>query len=407
MRPNLMLQTDNHDLTVGIFDSFEAAGIGRDEWDHFVSNVAGDIYVTFDWCRIWWRHYGQGRRLRLFVFRAGNGVVGLAPMFIEHVWLGPIGLKMAKRVGADFALTIFALPLAANYAERACHELIMTLIEGENCDAVWFGIMPGNDATADRLRELCRIHCGRLMILRDVPEGPHTVFGLPDSFEVFVANLNKRQRQNYRRDINLLSKSFKVEKDVVRDPLDLSRALETFKLLHDRQWRAEGKLGHFGDWPNSGAFNSDLVQELSRHGRCRVLRLFLDGRLVALQYAFVFGDCCYWRLPARAVDDGLARFGLGRIGLMQLIEAMIGEGVCRIEAGRGHYEYKVQLGGEELEARSIVIGTRRAGAALRSWLFFKLSDILHLVYYRIWRQRLAPRLRLSRPLWRIWIRCHL
>jgi CelD/BcsL family acetyltransferase involved in cellulose biosynthesis len=407
MPSNLMSQTDNHELTVGLFDSFEAAGISREEWDQFVLDVAGDIYVTYDWCRIWWRHYGQRRQLRLFVFRAGNGVVGIAPMFIEHVWLGPVGLKMAKRVGADFALTVFTLPVAADYAEKAYHELIMTLIEDENCDAVWFGIMPGNDATADRLRHLCRLHREQLMVLRDASEGPHTVFKLPESFDLYVAGLNKRQRQNYRRDINLLNKSFNVGKDVVREPSDLLDAFESFKLLHDRQWKAEGKLGHFGDWPNSVAFNNDLVLALSPHDRCRILRLLLDGRLVALQYVFLFGDSCYWRLPARIVDDGLARFGLGRIGLMQLIEGVIDEGFRRIEAGRGHYEYKLQLGGEELEARSIIIGTRRLGAALRTWLFFKLSDILHLVYYRIWFLRLAPRLRISRPLWRIWIRCHL
>ena len=34
--------------------------------------------------------------------------------------------------------------------------------------------------------------------------------------------------------------------------------------MHASQWAAEGKLGHFGDWPHSEAFNTDLVNELSR-----------------------------------------------------------------------------------------------------------------------------------------------
>jgi CelD/BcsL family acetyltransferase involved in cellulose biosynthesis len=393
------------ELTVSVFDSIEQSGLTREEWDQFVLAVEGSLYVSYDWCSIWWRYYGRGRRLRLFIFRDGVRLVGLAPMFIERLWLGPVRLKIAKRVGADFALTMFGLPLAHDHAQGAYRALIAALIEGEKCDAVWFGFMPGNDPTTSALRDACRSLEGAVIVARDAPAGPHTVFNLPSGFAAYLARLDKRQRQNHRRDSNLLNKNFAIRGDVVTDPAQAPAEFASFKAMHTAQWRMERKLGHFGDWPASEQFNADLVSQMSRLGRFRIVRLFADGNVVASQYAFVFGDCCYWRLPARAVTDGLERFGLGRLGLMQLVETMIAEGVRRIEAGVGHYDYKLRLGAEELSLRSILVVADRNSSALRARLFLKLSDVLHLVYYRVWFGRIAPHLPLPRrPLRRFWIR---
>src|SRR5579863_5124174 len=178
------------EFTVTVTESFEGAGITREEWDQLVLDVGGDLYITYDWCRIWWRHYGQERQLRLYIFREGSRLVGLAPMFFERVRLGPISLKLAKRVGADFALTIFGLPLAVDYAEIAYCELITRLIVGENCDAVWLGFMPGNDPTLKNLRAACRSLQEFVAVARDAPAGPHMLFHLPDSFESYVTSLS-------------------------------------------------------------------------------------------------------------------------------------------------------------------------------------------------------------------------
>src|SRR5262249_12977230 len=158
-----------------------------EEWDKFVQDIGGDIYVSFDWYRIWWRHYGKDRLLRIYVYRQGRDLVGLAPMFIERIRLGPISLKIAKRVGADFALTIFALPLSPAYGEPAYRDLVKRLIEDENCDAIWFGFTPGNDPTLPGLREACRSLQGLVTVARDTAAGPHTYFQLPGTFHDYLA----------------------------------------------------------------------------------------------------------------------------------------------------------------------------------------------------------------------------
>jgi len=377
------------------------------EWDDCISGLSGSLYVTHDWLRIWWRHYGRGRRLRIFQFRQAGRLVGLAPMFVETVRIGPVAIRLAKRVGADFALTMFALPLDPRFADLAYARIIAALIEDDRCAAIWFGFAPGDDATAAALPHACAMS-NVAALLGERAHVPHMRFMLPSAFDAYLAGLDKRQRQTYTRSRKLLEKDHDVRTVVVRDPVAAADAFARFRALHDAQWRAEGKLGHFGDWPGAAAFNADLVDAMARLGRLRIVDLVADGAVISSQYAFVFDDRCYWRLPARVIGSEWSRYSLGRLGLIQLIESVIGEGVTGIEAGMGHYGYKQQLGGEELLCKSAVVVSTRGGDARRVRLFLRMSDLLHLLYYRIWFLRLARWWPGRRgPLWRIWVRARL
>jgi CelD/BcsL family acetyltransferase involved in cellulose biosynthesis len=395
-------------LEVSVADSFEGAAVSTQEWDDFVLGVRGDIYMSFDWCRIWWRHYGRGRALHLFVYRENGRLVGLAPMFVERVRLGPVSLKIGKRVGGDHALTIFSLPIAPNYSERVYSHLLTSLIGAEKCDGVWIGLCPGDDPTIPGLEKAVSAHRGAVSLLRIPPTAPQTLFDLPATFDAYVKKLDSRQRQNYRRRLKLLGNAYRVDSEVISDPSRAEGSFADFLSAHARQWTAEGKLGHFGDWPLAVEFNSELVQSLSKSGRYRMLHLRADGAAISYQYGFVFGDRFYWRLPARTMEPGFERFGLGVLGLVQLIEAMTAEGVRSIEAGAGHYDYKIHFGGKEADTRSYLALANRPLVYSRFKLFAFFSNLLDLAYYRIWFKRLAPRLPLpSRPLWRTWIRSRL
>ena len=358
-----------------IAELFETTAVTRQEWDDFVLDLRGDIYMTYDWCRIWWRHYGQGRALRLFIFRESGRLVGLAPMFVERVRLGPVRLKFGKRVGADHALSIFSLPIAAEFVENVYLHVLSSFIIAERCDAVWIGFSPGDDPTLSGLRGAVSAQSERISMVRDASVGPHTVFSLPATFDAYLNGLDKRQRQNYRRQLKQLKGAFNVQSEVVSDPTRALKTFGDFQAAHARQWAAEGKLGHFGDWPGAVEFNSELIACLSKTGRFRMVCLRVDGAVVSYQYAFVYGRRCYWRLPARSPDPEFDRFGLGVLGLVQLIEIMIGEGVRAIEAGVGRYEYKLRFGGEEMNVHSCVILANRGSTLARYKLFSE--SVLH------------------------------
>jgi len=268
------------------------------------------------------------------------------------------------------------------------------------------GTLTESSGCAEEIHRVCRRRPGLAGIVRDTVLAPQTQFTLPESFDDYLAALDKRQRTNYRRDLNQLNRDFKLKMDVIKDPARAEAEFSAFKTMHDLQWQAQGKLGHFGDWPGARSFNWDLIKSLVRKGRLRMVRLLADDQVVSRQLCYRFGDCLYWRLPARVSDQKWDRYGLGRIGLISMIELAIGEGIKTIEAGIGHYDYKVKLGGVEMPLRSILVAANRKSSRLKARLFCRLADILHFFYYRVWFNRLAPRLPFisRRPLWRTWIR---
>ncbi len=392
-------------VTALVATSFEDAELSRDEWDDFVLDVGGSIFSSYDWCRIWWRHYGRGRSLRVFVFRKENRLVGLAPMFIERIWLGPTTIRIAKRLSADFPTDIFRLPVSVECASSIYNEIVFTLVETEKCDAVWFGFLPSEDPTLTSLRAAASIPGGPAVLARDAAAGVHSCFHIPGSFDAYVAGLGRNARQGYRRKLSLLNKAFEIEHRIVGDPADAPAEFLAFVAFHAKQWEAEGKPGHFGDWPNSAAFNQDLVRQFAELGRLRIMHQYANGNTIAMQYAFTFGANCYWRLPARSAEKDMERFSLGMLSLMQLLEQMSREGVRRVDGGPGHYDYKIQCGGRESEYLSVLVRSARSSSSVRVRLFVALADLIHLAYYRIWRLRVAPRLPFRRrPLWRTWVR---
>jgi CelD/BcsL family acetyltransferase involved in cellulose biosynthesis len=394
-------------ITVDVVDNFTCIQHLQEEWDAFVESVGGDIYLTYDWCRTWWEFYGGKRQLRIFLCRKINNLVGVIPVFYEQQWLGPVGLKLAKIVGSDFTMVMINPPVQSDYTASVFGHVFEVLFRNEKVDAVWFGPTGGKYNGLQPLREAIWAH-SEVTLLHDSIRSPYTTFLLPKTFDAYVQSLNKRQRGNLRRDLNLIDRSFEMTQDVVQDANTAKNEFDVFVRMHAEQWNAEGKLGHFNDWPMGTEFNARQVVEQAAKGRLRLLRLFANGKVVSYQICFAFVKRWYWRLPARVVGPDWDKFALGRIGLIKEIEIAIAEGVQEIEAGAGHYDYKIKLGGEEHPLYSLLVVRKGRFSRCRARLFMKLSNLLHFCYYRIWFNRLAPKLPLKRrPLWNLWIRTRL
>ena len=395
------------DITCSIYSSFVEIADMQEEWDSFVESVKGDIYLTFDWCRVWWECYGKDRCLEIHLFHKNDRLIGIIPLFYEKQWIGPFWLKIAKMVGSDFTMSMVNPPVRMDFAMAIFHCIIDSLIKKKGCDAIWFGPIGGKYNALQPLREAIQGHSG-VTLIRDNVRSPYTTFVLPKTFEDYIQSLDKRQRGNLRRDLNLMNRSFQITQDIVQDEKMLISEFEEFIRMHNEQWKAEGKLGHFHDWPLGTEFNAKLVIEQAKQGRLKLIRLLADGRVVSYQLCYAFGNQWYWRLPARLVGSDWDKYALGRIGLIKEIEMAIAEGVQEIEAGAGHYDYKIKLGGKEHPLYTILLVRNELLCRLRVFLFLRLSMLLHLCYYRIWFNRLAPKLSFKRrPLWKLWIRTRL
>ncbi len=392
------------ELTRSVMTSFDNDKLTPAEWDAFVASADGDLYCSFDWCRIWWEHYGDGRDLRILVYRRGAEIIGLLPLVIDQLWLGPIPVRVARFAGSDSTMIVLNPAVRADSVQAVCTDALRFIFDECGCDLFYAGPLSGEHphrvqivaASTSLTDEVCVLHAG--------PCGVHTVVPLPEAPDDYLAGLSKSERGNYRRDQRNLTKDCGMQFDLV-PPEEVEECFEEFAALHTEQWRAQGKLGHFGDWSKSLEFARALVRELAPSGRVRLSRLRADGQTVQLEFCIAFADTAHWRLPARRFSDRWERYGVGRVAMVERLRRAISDGIRRIEAGPGHYEYKLRLGGMEYPLESVLIAANRPLARIKGRLLRAISRLLNLLYYRIWFNRIAPRLPLPRrPLWKIWVR---
>jgi CelD/BcsL family acetyltransferase involved in cellulose biosynthesis len=387
------------------FNSFEDAALVEQEWDDLVTALGGSLYATFAWCHVWWRHYGAGRQLRLVAVRKDDELVGILPFFIDGL-ASPLGrTRVAKLIGSDSTVALVEPPVRAESAVQAFALVLRQLLEHDRLDMVYVGPCPGFGPHVDAARRAVPDVADIAELVSDRESGVHTIFAMPDGFDAYMRCLSKNSRHGYRRNVNKLNKTFRFEVDVVRDAAVLEPEFEAFVEMHQAQWNANHKLGHFGDWPGSREFSRDLVRVLARADRVRLIRLRADDQVVCYHWCLYVNGTYHWRLLGRLSGPQWDQFGLGRVSQLKMMELASAEGATVIEAGTGRYEYKEKLNAETLPLHSIVLCRKGLLPHLRARFTLAYGEFLNYAYYRIWYLRVAPRARIPRrPLWRSWIR---
>lgn len=389
-----------------IYDSFERLEGMRQQWDEFVESVGGEIFLTYDWCRIWWKYYGDNRDLRVFIFRSNGELVGVIPMFFERIWLGPVFIRAAKIVGSDFTLSQFSIPLANGYM-RTVVEKFSELLSKEKWDIVYIGPIAGLYNQFDELKDTVNELFGDFHSVLIEHKGVQTYFQLAESWEKQLANLKKGERWDIRRSYKALRPQTETECLVSTfvSKENFEQTFEDFVNMHQSYWRSLGKLGHFGDWPAAEDFHHEVAAAQLSHNRLRLLEVKSGENSLGYEYDYRFGHRYFEFLNARSASKDLAKISVGRVVFSEQVKKALDEGITCIDSMRGKYEHKLRLGGRLFPTRNIYIIHRKVSTRIRVSVFRAFASFLNLCYYRIWFCRIAPKLPLRRrPLWRLWIR---
>ncbi len=391
-----------------VIDGIDDFRRASEDWDAMIERQGADVYLTSSWISAWFRQFGRPGTKLIAVCSVGNDgslEFGL-PFTVTTLWAGPVPVTVAKIAASDVNYGYLKLPVPVIGGESCWLALLDRLFSETGADLV---AMSPISAACPNLEDLLGAVAGS-EDYRDLPheqERVHTLMRLPESFEAFLASLSKSRRSEYKKDFKRLSKLATIANRTA----DGEAAIEHFQDfvdLHTNQWHAVNRPGHFGDWPGSIEFYTDLIASLSNTSKARFDEQFADDHLLSSQFCFVQGKTCYWRLTARTLDSQFAKHGAGKVGLMQRVERLISEGVELVEAGAGQYEYKNSFGGEEISLHHVLVTHKGNLAREKARLIVVWSNLFNLLYYRLWILKIAPRLGLRKaPLWQSWIRTRL
>ena len=273
-------------LRLDKFSSLEDVQLLAPEWDDLTLRLNGSLYSSSQWCEVWWRHYGAGRELRLIAVRAGEELVGVLPFFIDRLRV-PIGrARVAKFVGSDSTVAVIEPLVEERFAAEAFSLAMRQLFEQDRVDMVYLGPCSGADAHVEAVQRAVNEISDVAQPVRDRQHGSHTVFDIStgstgtceaeQSPALELPPEDQEARQRVRGALSTWSATRH----------ELEREFGAFVDMHQAQWQAVNRLGHFGDWPTAREFSWDLVRTLAPAGRVRVVRLLADEQVVAYYWCF-------------------------------------------------------------------------------------------------------------------------
>lgn len=394
-------------LDLEVSPSFEELSLTRELWDETTIRYGGNVYMSYGWCQVWWKHYGSGKELRLFIYRADGKPVGILPLYLDTLGSWPCRFKVAKLVGANIPARVFRPSMASEWIGAMLREVIAHLFLTDHCDLLSLGPISSWPDLQNAIAAVCGSENGlsrRCSVeVRDV----HTRFHVPASIEDHLSSLGPNRRKSRRKyKLTLLRKEHQVRLEVLKDAAGLAAHFDGFVEQHAKQWKAEGKLGHFHAYPGALEFHRELVRAESASGRVRLGRLVVDDQVIYQYYCYLFSDTCNCELSARDTDPKWRRFSLGPTGIVLTLTLALDEGKKLLDDGIGHYEYKVKMGAKEDAALVARILPNRPCSSFRFTLFNLLRIALKYGYHRLYYKRVSPRLpsRLRRAQWMLWLR---
>ncbi len=311
------------------------------EWTALEQEAAcTSIFTTWDWQRLWWKHYGMAHSLRIVVVRDGARVVGIAPMYhrpqrLLGIWPSTEVIPMG--VGGDTAPDDLDPLLLAGCEEPAALAIARCLVDRGDWSA-----LSVTDARphGEWLRALRTVLAERSIPCWSTGEVRITYGDLPASWEHFLAGLHSDRRQRVRRYWRKFEQQPGARFVQITEASDIDPAFDRLAHLHHLRWQGRSAEHGFST-PAYLGFHRDLMHALHARGRLRLYALERDGQAIAMLYGMRLDGTFYYFQSG--FDPTFAHFHPGSVLLARIVRAAIDEGCDRFDMLRGDYDHKRRL----------------------------------------------------------------
>jgi CelD/BcsL family acetyltransferase involved in cellulose biosynthesis len=341
------------ELTLGTITSASAFESLADDWDRLVrASPRPSPFLLHAWLTDWWRHYGEGGELTVYVAHRGGTLVGALPLCVRKSY----GLRVLSFLGGDTALGDI-------------------LVNDDAGPALEAGLAARAVSSGQDFAELCGLPARSRLVraldpssLRLIERSEAPVLDLTAGWDdVYQSKLSAKQRSHHRRRRRQLAELGHVEVEVARTADELEQALESAFELHELRWNGRPDGSGFAT-PVGRSFHRATARALAALDVPRIVTLKIGGRAVAFHYYLALEGRMY--VHRIAFDPAFGRFSPGVINTLDAIEAAADEGVTRVEFLGGAERYKVDLA-DHLEPLYLglgLTGTRRGRAAVAARL---------------------------------------
>ncbi len=316
----------------------------REEWTA-LAPATRNMFSTWEYAAVWWRHAGAGQELWLHRVRDADGRAAAILPLCRHTVRGVsvvrlVGHGVADELGPVCAPQDRALA-AAGLAElldvrRGAWDVVIA--ENVRSDAGWAQLLGGR-------------------VVRSEPSPVLTIAGAAweDVEQGFSRSLRKAMRYGERR----LTRDHGLDLRLCDDPARLEADLEAFFTLHDARWAQGSSVAFTGV---RRELHRDLAAVLLERGLLRLWIAEADGHPAAAWYGFRYGDVdCFYQSGRDPSYDALS---LGSVVIWHTIRAAVQDGQAEYRFLRGDEAYKARFASHDEPVESVVLAAGRRARAL-------------------------------------------
>jgi CelD/BcsL family acetyltransferase involved in cellulose biosynthesis len=320
---------------VGEIDALE------DEW-LTLGQRTGNLFATWEWNSIWWKHLGAGHTLLAAACRDEAGaLIGLLPAYRARR-AGPVSLVRLLGHGQGDRLGPICLPSDRPRVSAALRVALRS--EPWSNALILAEHLPAEDGWQESL--------GARRLGREA--SPVLDIAAP-SWEDFLAGLSTHLRKQVRYQERRLAREHAPRYRLVTGEEELPAALDAMFELHGTRWGALGAA----EFAHAQGFHRDFAARALERGWLRLWLLEVDGRAMAAWYGFRFANADWHYQSGR--DPSWDRFSVGAVLLVHTIRDCVESGIPRYHFLRGGESYKLRFATGDPGLETVALGTGLAG----------------------------------------------
>ena len=331
----------------------------RAEWERLQDDSATDsFFASWTWCSTWLRHFGShdqsNEQLALIAERDDDGaLIGLAPLSITR---GRAGLTHLGFIGAGAPVEHFDFIAKRGFEARVVPAMLAKIRDIPHDVLSLANILPDSPS---------------LPLLRasgiafEESEGHVApVLELPRDMSSVLAPLQKKKNERFRYYRRRIDRDFANDWSCTpaMSAAEIDEAFDALVRLHQQLWTSRGEPGAFADEPMT-AFYRDLAHRMAERGWLRMYRLIAGGKIVSVDYAFVYRGRFHHFINGTDFTSGVD--SPGAVLHYCMIERCIAEGVREYDMMWGEHDYKYDWGAKRRADRTLTFYATRRGRVVR------------------------------------------
>jgi CelD/BcsL family acetyltransferase involved in cellulose biosynthesis len=318
-------------------DLVDALDSLRDDWARLAA-TSGNVFATWEWNRLWWRHYGRGRALRIGVAQRNAEVEAIVPLFM---W-SRRPLRVLRLMGHGHGDCLG--PICDREDDKTAKRVLRRVLETQAHD-VFIGDWVASD------RNWSRVLRGRIVRRTGYP-----ILRLPESsWDAFLAGQSQRFRKRARNLRNRIEREHAVSYRYA-DAASLERDLDVAFRLHQARFGAHSGCNFCG---NHEQFHRKFAATALERGWLRLLMMELDGAPACFEYGFLF-ESAYFAYQAGR-DPEWDWYSVGFVLELECIRRALEDGATEYRFLGGEEDYKYRFPTEDPRLETVVAPGSRWG----------------------------------------------